>query len=475
MIDKAMSKTPVARRTKSIKPTAATLAPLGAERLAELLMAAAKADPSLMRGLALEVAGEGGDMALEVDRQIARVRKGTGLLNAKKSAAFARELQTLAEVIVARLGPEEPVGAVERLLALLDLAPELLERRMEGGDALAEVFRGLSVRIGALLASAPEGPAKSSLAASAYRTFLADGYGLAEDLIGHVAGAIGPEDRRSLKALIEADWNTRREALGDRQGSALYRTFKIVDALCAVADADGDVDAFAAAQALKGPRARDDLAIARRLLDANRAAEALAVLNSSTPNASRPAPALADLKVEALDAVGQRDEAQALRWAIFEASLSADALRGYLKRLPDFEDVEQEERALAYVETHPNGLAALAFLLAWPDLRRAGQLVRRRLREMDGDVYQLLAPSAEALAHKDPLAATLLYRELIDFSLERGRTGRYGHAARHLQDCASLGSAVADWEGHPTHQAYVDRLKERHRYKESFWGKSAGV
>lgn len=374
-------------------------------------------------------------------------------------------------MIVARLGPEEPVGSVERLLALLDLAPELLERRMEGRDALAEVFRGLSVRIGALLASAPEGPAKLSLAASAYRTFLADGYGLAEDLIGHVAAAIGPEDRRSLKALIEADWNTRREALGDRQGSALYRIFKIVDALCAVADADGDVDAFAAAQALKGPRARDDLAIARRLLDANRAAEALAVLNSSTPNTSRPAPALADLKVEALDAIGQRDEAQALRWA----SLSIEALRGYLKRLPDFEHVEQEERALTYVEAHPNGLAALGFLLAWPDLRRAGRIVRKRQREMDGDVYQLLAPAAEALAHRDPLAAKLLYRQLIDFSLDRGRTGRYGHAARHLQDCASLASAVADWEGHPTHQAYVDRLKERHRYKESFWGKAAGA
>ncbi len=56
-------------------------------------MAAAKADPSLMRGLALEVAGEGGDITVEVDRQIARVRKGTGLLNAKKSAAFAREFQ----------------------------------------------------------------------------------------------------------------------------------------------------------------------------------------------------------------------------------------------------------------------------------------------------------------------------------------------------------------------------------------------
>ena len=155
----AMSKTPAARRAKSVKPTVATLASLGAERLAELLMAAAKADPSLMRSLALEVAGEGGDIALEIDRQIARLRRGTALLNAKKSAGLARELQTLAEVIVAKLGPVEPVGGVERLLGLLDLAPELLERRTECGDALAEVFRGLNVRIGALLASAPEGPA----------------------------------------------------------------------------------------------------------------------------------------------------------------------------------------------------------------------------------------------------------------------------------------------------------------------------
>ncbi len=97
--------------------------------------------------------------------------------------------------------------------------------------------------------------------------------------------------------------------------------------------------------------------------------------------------------------------------------------------------------------------------------------MRKRQREMDGDVYQLLAPAAEALAHRDPLAAKLLYRQLIDFSLDRGRTGRYGHAARHLQDCASLASAVADWEGHPTHQAYVDRLKERHRYKKASGGR----
>ncbi len=169
-------------------------------------MAAAKRDPSPMRSLALEVAGEGGDVGGEIDRQIARLRKSTGLLNSKKAGSLAGKVRTLANTIVSKLGPEDATGAAERLLALLDLAPELLERRTAGGDTLGEVFRGLSEPIGALLAAVPEGDAKSSVAGSAYRTFMADGYGLAEDLMGCVAAAVSPKERQRLKALIDADW-----------------------------------------------------------------------------------------------------------------------------------------------------------------------------------------------------------------------------------------------------------------------------
>ena len=50
-------------------------------------------------------------------------------------------------------------------------------------------------------------------------------------------------------------------------------------------------------------------------------------------------------------------------------------------------------------------------------LDRAVRTVTARAKELDGDHYELLTPAADALAAKYPLAATLLLRAIIDFSL----------------------------------------------------------
>ena len=95
--------------------------------------------------------------------------------------------------------------------------------------------------------------------------------------------------------------------------------------------------------------------IGRRLLSAGRATEALDVLERAKPNPSEAkgergddlsflkSPAHAkweETYIEALEATGKNDEAQRLRWQAFEARLSADRLRAFLKRLPEFEEVE---------------------------------------------------------------------------------------------------------------------------------------
>jgi hypothetical protein len=44
----------------------------------------------------------------------------------------------------------------------------------------------------------------------------------------------------------------------------------------------------------------------------------------------------------------EEEQAQWLRWAAFEERLSSIQLRAYLKKLPDFEDVQAEERAMRH-------------------------------------------------------------------------------------------------------------------------------
>jgi hypothetical protein len=67
------------------------------------------------------------------------------------------------------------------------------------------------------------------------------------------------------------------------------------------------------------------------------------------------------------------------------------------------------------------------------------------------------------------LAATLLLRAMIDFALTRSRSSRYGHAARHLRDCAGLATTIPDYGSFETHDAYVSRLRREHGRKTAFW------
>ena len=144
-------------------------------------------------------------------------------------------------------------------------------------------------------------------------------------------------------------------------------------------------------------------------------------------------------------------------------------LRAYLNRLPDFDDVKAEEKALDYAQRSRNLLQALSFLVSWPALNRAANLMLQRSDELDGDHYEILTPAAEALAGNHPLAATLVLRAMIDFSLKNNRSSRYRHAARHLLDCSSLVSAIEDFGRFEPHEVYEARLRREHRRKSSFW------
>jgi len=210
--------------------------------------------------------------------------------------------------------------------------------------------------------------------------------------------------------------------------------------------------------------------IARRLLVAGRAEEAWAAINAvDQDRLGWISVEWEQTRIEVLEALGRADEAQAFRWACFERSLSPEHLRSYLKRLPDFDDLEAEERAIAHALSHPSMHHALGFLVTWPALDQAAHLVLTRADELNGDFYEILAPAAVALEAKHPLAATVLRRALIDFALERNRVKRYQHAARHLEECENLADRIEEFGRFEAHDVYVRRLRAQHGRKSSFW------
>jgi hypothetical protein len=377
-----------------------------------------------------------------------------------------------------------PTEGLELMWQFLELAESIFARCDDSSGTVIDIFHSAVADLGAIAQSAK--PSAEKLADQAFNALVRNGYGQFDDLIQALVPALGTMGLEHLKQRMIAlsaqpvrkPAAKERQVIGWSSGGAIYadeiaersRVSTVRLTLQEIADAQGDVDAFIAEYeepVRKAPKISAE--IARRLLAAGRPDEAWQTLGATEHRRGGwPDFEWEDARIDVLEARHRSDEAQAARWSCFERALSARHLREYLKRLPEFEDFEAEQRALDHAERYGSLLQAVSFLVSGP-LDRAARTVTARTKELDGDHYELLTPAADALAAKYPLAATLLLRAMIDFSLMKSRVSRYGHAACHLRECQGLASAITDYASLESHDVYVGRLRKDHGRKTAFW------
>ncbi len=466
---------------------AKNLAGLGADRLAELLLELAEGDAAAKRRLRLELASRnGGDVGGEIRKRLAAIAKSRSFIDWRKIRELAQDLDIQRTAIVAHVATAKPAEAFDLLWRLLEMAPKIYERCDDSNGTVGSVISRALDDLGTVAGPAKLEPVK--LAERVYQGVCTNDYGQFDGLIALMADALGGEGLGMLKARFEelaAKPPTKvpdedRRVIGYGMGGPLYaddhearhHARTVQSALSEIADALGDVDGYIArySEAEQGNPAIA-ARIAERLLATDRAPEAMAALEMATAGFQKGGhwPDWQRVRIDALDALGRSDEAQQARWAIFESSLSAEYLRAYLKRLPDFDDEEAETRALNLVRQNDDFHRALAFLANWPAHGLAAELVVSRHGELDGNHYWLLTPAAEALEQNHPLAATLMLRAMIGYSLDKAKSTRYGHAARHLQTCAYLAKRIDAFGDHMDHDAFEADLLLRHGRKSGFW------
>jgi hypothetical protein len=471
-------------KTLSVK----NLAGLGAERLAELVLELSAGDAAAKRRLRLELASRSGgaDVAAEIRKRLVTIAKARSFVDWRKIKALALDLETQRIAITTYVAPDAPAEAFDLLWRILATAPSIYERSDDGNGMISNVIAIARADLGAIGERANLAP--STLADRVFEGVVANDYGQFDGLIALLAKSLGRDGLELLKAKFEklAAQPPVRSKDGERRiigyGSSgplfedditvRYHTRMVQSALTEIADALGDVDGYTllfSAQERTNPAIASR--IAERMLAVGRADDAMAALALAEPDFRKGGhwPDWQRMWIDTLDALGRGEDAQAERWAIFERTLNADYLRAHIKRLPDFDDEEAEIRALAYVSRWANFHQALAFLINWPAHDLAAKLVIARQGELDGNHYEVLTPGAEVLEQRHPLAATLMLRAMIDYSLIYARTKRYGHAARHLQACEHLAKRIEDFCDRRDHAAYVAHLRTLHGRKTAFW------
>ncbi|MFA4898863.1 MAG: DUF6880 family protein [Brevundimonas sp.] len=370
------------RPTAPTRLNAANLTRLGAPRLAELLAEASVGDANLKRRLRLELAAEAGPdrLAAEIDKRIAALAAARVRVSWRKRGELIRDLEAHRRMIVDRLAPADARAAFASLLAWFDLFRGLTARVQDPRGELVFAFEDAAPDLWTL-AGAPAGEDPAALDA------LAEAVGRhPQDYarwIGAADDALTPEFARRLLAALPSAVRSARPARG---------------AIRRLADRAGDLDLWLSLATPEEKGAPDFAAgAARRLLAAGRIGEARAALETAlrpspsnrrwtfgrNPTAGRPAltPAWELASIDVQEAEGNRQEAQDLRWAMFERDLSPQPLRDYLARLPDFDDVEALDRAFAQAAASDDFGAALGFLMDWPAHREAAAMVLERRRE----------------------------------------------------------------------------------------------
>jgi hypothetical protein len=451
---------------------AKNLEALGAARLAELLLTLSAGDAGAKRLLRLALAEQQGpaEIAREVRKRLATIERSGSVLDDHQQDALLKDLERQRQAISGPIAEHDPARAVELFWDLLALAEGLIERCDDSDAEVRDFFRQSCAALGQVALKAPGDP--KELADQVYAAIVSNGYGQFDPILRDLAPALGPQGLAHLRQRLEA----LRARETNNEHARTHRDLIVRIAMLDIADALGDAEAYLAEYRDHTPGALTvpviAARVAQRLTPAGRAEEALALLQGADPSlAKRRAGAeeWCDARLEALEALGRQDEAQAQRWDFALMELSRRHLRDYLKRLPAFEDAAAEERALDLVAEHDDLLEALWFLLHWPEPRRAARLVLATPKPLNGDLYALWVPLAELLEKDHPLAASRCLRAMVDFSLLKARSKRYSHAARHLHTCHLLARRIKDWGDLEDHRTYLNRLRRDHGRKRGFW------
>ena len=158
-------------------------------------------------------------------------------------------------------------------------------------------------------------------------------------------------------------------------------------------------------------------------------------------------------------------------WRMFRRSRSASSLSqllgviGHDKR----EDVVTAETK-ALLDDSGFSAADAAFLVGSGEIDAAEAYLLQSSHLLNGDHYGGLLPLAEAMEKESRyLAASVIYRSLLDSILRRAQSRIYHHGVNYLRKLDLLARCISEWCSVATHDVYLLELRSDHGRKSSFW------
>lgn len=438
---------------------------LGPEKLTDALLAMAACSDEA-HALVERLVATPQESVTRFKAKIAGLKRSRRFIGWREVGGFARELEGLLADLEENV--EDGKVGVELAALFFKCDRSVFERCDDSNGSVGEIFRYDASRIFARFAAVC--PDKQWLVKQLINLFGDNAYGARDNLLEAADDFLPEENQRELAktfwqlATAEKDEYQRRSWYGGVEEMAEHL---------------GDAPLFEKARLASWgePGTAACLDIAEVYLATGDPQTALAwIKRDKNPGAFQ-----ADKRERLLQVIytelGESEKVTEIVWKRFRDSRSIASLNELLSVIgQDQREAVIAEQALEIKAATQFSSSDALFLIESSYLDQAEEYLLQSVEQFNGDYYYSLLPLAQAMEKAERfLAASMLYRALLDSILRRAHTKTYPHGVRYLKKLDALAPAISSWLRFSRHGIYKNELKLAHGRKHSFWGKYESV
>ena len=356
--------------------------------------------------------------------KLAGLKRSTRFVPYRESGAFANELVALLADLEA--GVDDPLSGLRLVAKFFEADDAIFSRSDDSSGSIGDVFRFNASDLFATYAARCDD--KAAVRDVVFALLKDDDYGVRDSVVSCAASYL-PETE--LRVLVERFWQRAREKADEYGRSGRLH---LVESL---AEQLRDAPLFERVRREGWPNLGTAacLDIARVYFDSGDATTALTWLERVPDTEHFQAYERNQLLAKVYDRLGRKEDHAKIAWRIFRSSRSAVGLDELLAVI----GAEQRERVIAgetrlILENEALSTVDASFLIAVERLDDAESYLLERASQLNGEYYSSLLPLADAMETAGrELAASVIYRALLESILKRAISKYYTHGVRYLK------------------------------------------
>ena len=395
-------------------------------------------------------------------KKLSSIKRSQHFIDWRESSGFANELRALLEDLKA--GVSEPSVGIELISLFYKSDRIILNRCDDSNGNIGDVFRIDAQILFTEYASLCED--KEKVASVIFKLSQNDDYGVRDTLIDCAGKCLPEANIRSMIAKLQK--MVKREEDGYEKRHNLI----LIESLARqIKDAELFKQTRIASQEKLSTAAHID--ISRVYLESGDAQTALLWLKKIPENKKYQSYEKNQLLINIYTELGDDKELAEILYKEFSSYRSIETLQELLNTIgDDKKDKVISEEVAAIIADNRLSLVDAEFLISIGKIDEADKYIVKRSDQLNGNLYTSLLPLAKAMESKKcDLAASIIYRSLLNSILKRGYTKSYPHGIRYLKKLDKLAALISDWKNYDEHEKFKENIYNNHSRKRSFWSK----